>query len=312
MLGEYIASERQGKSQLFVATHSTDIVEGLLAGNQKNARIVRIQRDHDINRINELSKTRISAIVSDTLTKYSRVLEGLFYRHVIIAESDSDCMFYSAMLSSEAISGQARPDVLFLHASRKHRMANLAQTLRDLGVPTTVIADIDILNEEDTISTLVESLGGQWIDLKAHWQAIKTSVEEGRPSLNADQVKTRIAGVMDNIAGPGVFPKTADKQIRAILRSTSAWESIKHNGRTGFTGAQTIKHFDQLSAECKKIGVFLVPVGELEGFCRTIEAKKGPAFVEKLLEEKNLNTDPDLKEARDFMDEISSRMKELN
>jgi predicted ATPase len=35
LLGEYIARERRSKSQLFIATHSTDILDGLMAGGTR-------------------------------------------------------------------------------------------------------------------------------------------------------------------------------------------------------------------------------------------------------------------------------------
>ena len=54
-------------------------------------------------------------------------------------------MFYQSFLNLPSISGDRRPDVLFVHASGKHRMAKLADTLRSLDVPVSVIADIDIL-----------------------------------------------------------------------------------------------------------------------------------------------------------------------
>ena len=48
----------------------------------------------------------------------------------------------------------------------------------------------------------------------------------------------------------------------------------------------------------------IVPVGELEGFCRSIQAKHGPAFVAKVLENRNLETDSEVKEARAFVTKI--------
>ena len=43
---------------------------------------------------------------------------------------------------------------------------------------------------------------------------------------------------------------------------------------------------------------------ELEGFCRNIDGGHGPSFVAKVLEERSLETDTDLQEARDFVSAI--------
>ncbi|MBK9339696.1 MAG: ATP-binding protein [Rhodoferax sp.] len=90
LLGEYIAKKRRGKSQLFIATHSTDILDGLMASNVSKVRIIRIQRAGKINRIKELSKRENISDCKDALTKYSSVLKD-FLTHVIITESDGDC-----------------------------------------------------------------------------------------------------------------------------------------------------------------------------------------------------------------------------
>jgi hypothetical protein len=51
-----------------------------------------------------------------------------------------------------------------------------------------------------------------------------------------------------------------------------------------------------------------VPVGEIEGFCRSI-GSHGPGFVEKVLEERDLETDSELQDARDFIGKIWKKAK---
>lgn len=113
LLGELIARERKAKSQLFIATHSTDILDGLIAGGASRVRIVRIQREGAVNRVKELSKEKTASIASDTLARYSGVFGGIFYQHVVICESDADCLFYSSLLNTRAVSGSQRADILF-------------------------------------------------------------------------------------------------------------------------------------------------------------------------------------------------------
>ena len=47
-----------------------------------------------------------------------------------------------------------------------------------------------------------------------------------------------------------------------------------------------------------------MPVGELEGFCRSIDARHGPAFAQKVIEEKDLERDLELRDAREFVAKI--------
>lgn len=217
LIGEFIARERKSKSQLFIATHSTDVLDGLITGGAENVRIVRIQRDGSINRIRELSREKTSAIVNDTLARYSGVFDGIFYQHVIICESDADCLFYSSILNTRAVSGDRRADVLFIHTAGKHRMAQLAETLRDLDVAVSVVADIDLLNEENAFRNLFQKLGGDWSRSEGHFRAIKTSVEQRRPPLNAEQIASMIRNKLDNVGGLIVF----QRMLKVILGTYS-------------------------------------------------------------------------------------------
>lgn len=304
LIGEYIAKNRRTNSQLFIATHSTDVLDGLITGANKKLRIVRIQRSGTVNHVKELRKEKAAVIASDTLTRYSGVFEGIFYQHVFIAESDSGCLFYNSILNTRVVAGAQQPDALFIHASGKHRMAKLVDILRDLGVPVSVIADIDVLSEENTLRDLFEKLGGSWEEIAHHWQAIKKGVEEPRPPLNAEQVKGLILRELDGIAGLEPFPKQAERRIKAVFKAVSPWDVIKQAGRNAFRGSSTINHFDNLVEICSGKGLWIVPVGELENFCRSVEAGHGPAFVERVLEERDLGSDNELHEARAFMQRI--------
>lgn len=303
LLGDYIAKRRRGKSQLFIATHSTDILDGLMAGGTSKIRIIRIQRDGLVNRVKELSKEKTAAIANDALTRYSGVFKGIFYKHVIITESDGDCQFYSSLLNIKAIAGDQQPDVLFIHASGKHRMGQLADTLKSLDVPVSVIADFDILNDESAFKNLFEKLGGSWDGVKDNWKVIKTSLEALRPPLNAEQVKSMITDELASIGGLESFPKQTEQAIKKIFQTLSPWDTVKHVGRSALRGP-SVTHYDKLTIKCADKGLWIVPVGELEGFCRSIQASHGPGFVAKVLEERDLETDIELEDARTFVTKI--------
>jgi len=162
LLGEIIATERSPRAQLFVATHSPDVLQGLLNVAPEHLRVLRIQREGNINRVRELDKSKAKQISNDPLMKYSSVLSGVFHKRVIVCEADADCMFYSSLLDLPQVHGGQHPDVLFVHANGKHRMATLVEALTALDVRVDVIADIDLLREADTMGRIIEALGGDW------------------------------------------------------------------------------------------------------------------------------------------------------
>ncbi|HEV2553222.1 MAG TPA: AAA family ATPase [Bosea sp. (in: a-proteobacteria)] len=308
LLGRYIAENRPGKSQLFIATHSTDILEGLIEGGADKVRIVRLQRDGEINRVKELSKEKTKSVSKDTLSRFSRVFEGIFFEHVVICESDADCMFYQSILHLNSISGERRPDVLFVHSSGKHRMAKIAATLRSLDVPVSVIADIDVLNEEKTYKNLIEQLGGDWANIGKHWKAVSDAVIKQRPPLNAEQVAGLIRTQLDGVVGTKDFPEDKERAIKEVFKTISPWNALKRSGRSALPAGEAVKQFDELYAKSSAHGLWIVPVGEIEGFCRSV-GSHGPGFVEKVLEERDLDSDHELQEAREFVQEVWARAR---
>ena len=308
LLGRYIAENRPGNSQLFISTHSTDILDGLIEGGSDKVRIVRLRREGDVNRVKELDNEQTKAVAKDTLARFSRVFDGIFFEHVIICEADADCMFYQSILNLSSISGDRRPDVLFVHTAGKHRMAKLADTLRSLDVPVSVIADIDILNDEGTFKNLFQKLGGDWAAVSTHWKTISEAVLKQRPPLNAEQVAGLIAEQLKGITGTGPFPEEKERAINEVFKTVSPWSSMKRSGRAALPAGEAIRHFDALIESCSDHRLWIVPVGEIEGFCRSV-GSHGPRFVEKVLEERSLETDPELQEAREFIGKIWAKAK---
>lgn len=310
LLGELIAREREGEAQLFIATHSTDILEGLMSAGIERLRIVRIRREGDVNRVTELSQEHLKDVANSALTRFSRVFEGIFFAHVVIAESDSDCLFYNAVLQTDAVSSGQTPDVLFIHASGKHRMSVLAKTLRALDVPVSVIADIDLLREENTTRDLFTALGGNWPEIDDHRAAVDAAVTALKLPLTTGDVRRLFDEVLAPLPQEQPLPKGAESEVKKVLKSLSPWSAVKRAGRSGLPPGQAVRHFDELVRKCSQVGLWVVPVGELEGFCRSAEGSHGPGFAENVLESRDLEADPELEDARTFMRAVWAAARE--
>ncbi len=185
-------------------------------------------------------------------------------------------------------------------------MGQLAETLRELDVPVSVVADIDLFREEQTFRTLFDCLGGDWAQVQSAWKSLKTAVEERKPPLSAEQVAGMIRKELDGVTGTSPFPKEREQAIKRVFRTLSPWDDVKHAGRAAVPQGQAVQH---LLKACALVGLWMVPVGELEGFCRSIDGGHGPGFVEKVLEERNLEIDPELADARGFVTAILNRAR---
>ena len=305
LLGEIIATEKSSSAQLFLATHSHDVLQGLMGSASERLRVLRIQREGNVNRVQELNKELVRRISGDSLMRYSSVLSGVFHERVIICESEADCMFYGSILDLPEVNGEQHPDVLFVRANGKHQVPSLTQTLVALGVPVDVVVDIDVLNDTDLFQRIIEALGGDWFLFESSARAVKNAVEARRPPLSVNEIAQNIREVVDQTADEGVSQHDLRNNIDAQFRKASAWDPVKTAGESALPAGEATRHFRSLQSHGKNIGLWMVPVGELENFCKSVGGH-GPSWVQEVLSRPDFSTDPELEDARKFVQDIWS------
>ena len=81
-----------------------------------------------------------------------------------------------------------------------------------------------------------------------------------------------------------------------------AWTQIKKIGKIGFSGDAPAA-YERVEAVCKSVGLFVVPVGEMECFDKTVNKEKKD-WVYNVLENDNLAEEPKLEDARKFVQSV--------
>lgn len=302
LLGRIIATEKRTNSQLFVATHSPDVLLGLIDAAPDRVRVLRMQRDEKVNKISELDNELVRQIGANPLMKFSSVMSGVFHDRVIICEGDSDCMFYSSILELSEVRGEHQPDVIFVHAGTKDRMASLAKTLKALDVSVDVIADIDVLNDTAKFVDIVDALGGPSSNTQTLAKAVKNAVEQRRPWLGVSDVKVAVGEILDGTVTETESVRRMRREINKVFAKATPWESVKNSGASAIPSGQPTRQFEELDRTCKEIGLWMVPVGEMEGFCKSVDYH-GPAWVQQVIQKKLLESD-ELKDGREFVKRI--------
>ena len=240
--------------------------------------------------------------------KYSSVMSGLFHERVIVGESESDCMFYGSILDLKAVHGETQPDVLFVHANGKDRMAMLAGALVPLGVSVDFIADLDVLKDLRLMQKMIESLEGEWDQARPLAESVKKSIEASKPSLNVDEIVKGIKTELNKAQAEIHDIEELRSRVNRVFQQSSPWNAVKRAGESALQSGQTTTKFQELRRLCGEMGLWIVPVGELEGFCRSVGGH-GQRWVQQVVEKSDLATDPELNGARNFMKEIWGRQK---
>jgi energy-coupling factor transporter ATP-binding protein EcfA2 len=304
LLGKMLAKDLPAERQLFLATHSEDFLKGLLDVNPEKLKIIRIQRNGFVNNVSVLDSADINEIWSDSFLRHSNVLSGLFHSKVVICESDSDCRFFSAILSAQyEETGEISPDILFIHCGGKHRIPTAIKALRKLNVPLTVISDFDVLNDINPIKIIVEDLGGDWSLIESDWKLIKREIEQKRPEFLTTDLKLELDGILSSTT-ERIFPKEKISEIKRALKKASAWTEAKELGKAYIPSGNATQAFERIQVKFKEIGFYILEVGELECFVKSI-GNHGPKWVSEVLT-KDLKSDPELEIARNFVKEFTA------
>lgn len=310
-LGTTLVRDKPNGRQLFIATHSTDIVQGVLNANDSGVKVVRIRRQGNVNHVRLLGNSHIQELWSDPLLRYSNILDGLFHEGVVVCEADSDCRFYAAVL--DAVQGteaskSKRVDVLFTHCGGKARLPTVIRALRGVDVPVCSVADFDVLADGDILKKIVEALGGTWTAIEKDWRILKSAVDSKRPDLNTVEVKSEIDKILNTVTTT-LLPENVRAELQAVIRKTSAWSNAKHIGKAFVPSGDPSKACERLLGELRNLGLYVVEVGELEGFART-ESGHGPKWVNSVLA-RNLAEDSELSVARAFVIELKKGLSNI-
>jgi hypothetical protein len=296
-LGETLASEVTG--QLIVATHSSDILRGFLEGTQGSIRILRIRREAGKNLVAEATPEVIKNLWEKPELRYSNALEGIFHEQTIICEDDSDCRLINSVADYLANqSGEQWQDTAYVPTGGKHGIPKVAAVLRQIGVPVKAVFDIDFLSEQALVQSTVEAFGGQWDEIKPLWMRVDSAVRAGIKPKSVPQIKEEVISLL-NSSNADDLPKG---DVIEAMKQNKAWSEVKKYGARGIPKGVAQRDYGKLKISLEEMGIYLVPLGEIENFCPEI-GSHGPKYVTKLLSTIPLDSES-LSELRTFVQRV--------
>lgn len=300
VMGETIGNLLSHEQQAFISTHSIHFILGLLEKCPERVKIVRITRSGDSNTFSVLDNARLLELSRDPFLKYSNLLEGLFYKNVVLCEADADCMFYAMVNGASDMKGPKGADTLFIHCGGKQRMASVAHAFHDLHIDFRIVPDFDILNDKDTLKKLVEACGGDWSIVERDFALLSADIQNR--SKNDKPANVLLAEINTILSQNPSKPVSNNKResIKQLLAGESEWDRLKKTGLNGLPSGSPRNACENLLRTMRTIGIQVVPLGELERFVPQCGGH-GPAWIQNVFA-----TYPDLSnsvfgQAKDFI-----------
>lgn len=135
--------------------------------------------------------------------------------------------------------------------------------MRAVNVPIKVIADFDVLRDEQPLRRIVEGLGGVCSAAESDWAVVKARLDSDTKAPTAEFVRERLMELLNSVETTNLQKKHAER-IRQIARSDSGWDRAKRAGRSAVPSGDAADGLEKLLTTLRLIGLFVVEVGEPE------------------------------------------------
>lgn len=210
------------------------------------------------------------------LLRSTGVLNGLFFESVIVCEADSDRAFYQEINERLLLQGDERGinNCLFINAQNKQTVWDIVKPLRELGIPTVGIVDIDILKDGGQV--FAKPLDGAFI-----------------PSLNHESFQNQRSAILKALGGTG--------------------QDMKRKGGIQILPSGDREAAENFLDQLKEYGIFVVKKGELESWLSPLGATgHGPKWLLEIFQLMGENPDvasyikPSDDDVWDFIGQIKS------
>lgn len=305
IMGQMIGELTKGKKQTFISTHSEQLIQGLLETASDRVKIVRVTREGDTNHVSVLNAEKLQKVWQNSILKYSNILEGLFCRNVVLCESDSDCRFYSIINDFLQKENGKYADTFFTYSGGKQRVPVIMEALSALDVDTKVIVDFDALNNKTIFQRICEACRMDWDVIENDFKAFSNEINQqpGTKMKTKKDIQIGITQISQKNPNEKNYSDSEIGEIKDLLKSETCWHILKKAGQSALPLGQAVQCFDNIDKYAKEHNLFIVPVGELEGFVKKVKVH-GPGWVNDVLSQYCDLHDPVYDEAKKFVKEL--------
>jgi hypothetical protein len=271
-IGKFIGKNAVHDSHVtFVATHSSHVLRGILE-TAKSPQILRLTHDDLQFAAHFVPKEELELVLKHPKARAEAIFDGAYSQAVCLVEADGDRVVYQAALDDV---GQTykRSQVHFVPVSGTGGFVAPSRFFHKLRIPFAVIADLEFVLDEGKVAPVLDLL---YVDAENRKEilgmipGLLRELEKIEPSIKEQEVTKTLDDLSERTLN---WENRDDIAIKRVL--TGLAEKLKRRRRLKDGGVDAYSQlpavFEPLTkivAKCHSVGLFLVPVGELECWVR--------------------------------------------
>lgn len=256
-LGRWLA-ETAGRRgvQLFLATHSAELIEGLQEGGSDLSAIRLSKTSPDTFTARPVSSRAMSVLKSSPYFSPQRPIAAIFHDAVVITDNEVERSVYrAAFLETSPVAHR----ITFFQSFGLVGLDAIAETVVESGIRHIVLSNLELLGMRARFHRLLEILTGDTPPpgLLAARDKIAGQVEEVNTQQSLATNTQEVEAFLDQLnRGPEEVKTLASPDERA-----KRWRALREKGLVELE-PELRASIDELVDELKTLGLFLAPVGQ--------------------------------------------------
>jgi ABC-type cobalamin/Fe3+-siderophores transport system ATPase subunit len=271
-IGKFIGRYAKEDHVTVIATHSSHVLRGILETG-KRVTVVRLTRHNKEFTARCINEEELVDNLRNPRTRAEAVLDGVFSKGVVLVESEGDREEYQA--ASEAIEDSASREVHFVPVGGTGGFADPLRFYRSLEIPAAIIADLDAVCDTDKMIVLIEQIltdPTKSDELVSNLRNVANQIKSLPPPITETDAKKSLKELSEQTWD---WQQGEDNVLRRklneIVGNLRRIRRLKEGGTAAYEDNPNIQTaLVEIIRQFSLIGLFLVPLGELEGWATSL------------------------------------------
>jgi hypothetical protein len=261
-IGRFIGKYAKPEHVTFVATHSSQVLRGILETG-KRITIVRLTRRDKQFSGRLIAEEIVSEVLRNPRARSEPILDGIFSKAVMLVESEGDREEYQA--AAEALPDYPAREVHFVPVGGTG-FAEALRFYRTLGIPVAVIADLDAVCDTDKIVALARLIDPGERELIESLRAVVQKIKSLSPPITEEAAREALRALSEEFwvwkqGGDNILRRRLSELVNQLRRI----QKVKDGGIEAYRDHPDIHaNLTEVVEGFRRLGLFFVPVGELE------------------------------------------------